>query len=141
MHVDPSRRYESVSALVVDIENYLDNRPIKAMNDSVFYKTKMLIQRNKLSSIFVFLMFASIITGWYLTNQQVKISQKQVQRLEVLLGFFKNMSASISPAEGGSTEITVKQMLKIGMEKFNINAIDDDYIKAELSAQIGHIYM
>lgn len=140
MHVDPNRRYQSVYALVADIENYLEQRPIKAMRDSVFYKTKMLLLRNKLASVFLLMVFVSILSGWYISNQQFKLKQQEAEKSKILLDFFDVILNQASPIEGGSLNMSVREMFETGITKFDIEKIDDLYLKAEVASKISLIY-
>ncbi|HHL31429.1 MAG TPA: serine/threonine protein kinase [Oceanospirillales bacterium] len=139
-HLDPSRRYENVSALVADIKNYLAQRPIVAMKDSVLYQSKMFLLRNKLASFLTLVTLLAVVGGLYVSNQQMQMKLKESQKAAVLLDFFQGILQSASPAQGGSTNISVKQMFDSGIARYDFDNITDPYIKAELSSQIGLIY-
>lgn len=64
----PGERYNSVEALKNDIENYLDNRPIKARGNNFAYRTRKFISRNKTAILisFVILTMVGILTGKYI---------------------------------------------------------------------------
>jgi|GEM_PF-6732811 len=140
MHVEQNRRYESVTSLTSDIDNYLNNRPISAMKDSFFYKLKMFILRNRLASFLTSLFLVAVLTGIYVNNKQVNMKLQEAEKSEVMLSFFQGILKSASPSQGGSTNLTVRKMFELGIDKYNLNLIKDPYIKAELTAQIGQIY-
>jgi serine/threonine-protein kinase len=140
MHVDQNRRYSTVDALSSDILNYLNNRPVTAMKDSFFYKTKMFLIRNKMASFLTTMVFVAIMVGQYNSNKHLKQKIKESEKTQVMLNFFQGILQSASPAQGGSTDITVKQMFDKGISNYDFARISDPYIKAELSAQIGTIY-
>lgn len=50
MHADPQRRYSSAQELSEDIQRYLDNRPVLARRDSLFYQLRKAIQRSPLTT-------------------------------------------------------------------------------------------
>ncbi len=140
MHIDPSRRYGSVHSLLEDIENYLTNRPIKAMKDSYFYRLKMSVVRNKLASSFMLLSIIAIVIGVIFSVNFLKQKQIEAKKAEAMLSFFQDILKTASPKQGGSTNITVKEMFERGVENYRLEKIVDPYIQAELSAQIGKIY-
>jgi serine/threonine-protein kinase len=140
MHVEPNRRYDSVASLVSDIENYIDNRPVRAMKDSVFYKTKMLFLRNKLASGFLAIAFVAISSGLFVANKQLVLKQRESKKSKVMLDFFNKILDTSSPVHGGSLNMSVREMFEKGIAKIELDSIDDSYIKAELANKIGLIY-
>ena len=44
---DRSRRYETVNGLLMDVQRYLDNEPVRARPPSQFYRLQKLVRRNK----------------------------------------------------------------------------------------------
>ena len=140
MHIDPTRRYDSVSALVSDIQNLLDNRPVEAMKDSIFYKSKMLIIRNKLASIFFGFAFITMITAWYISNEQVKMKLAEAEKSTMMLNFFTTILTTASPVEGGSLNMTVREMFEKGIAEFDLKGMEDSYVKAEIASKIALMY-
>ena len=49
----PENRYDTVNALMVDIDSYMDGYPVNAASKTSGYKFKKFIGRNKLSALFV----------------------------------------------------------------------------------------
>ncbi|KAA3645990.1 MAG: serine/threonine protein kinase [Proteobacteria bacterium] len=140
MHVDPSRRYVSVFNLALDIKNYLAKKPISAIKDSFYYKAKMLFQRNKLASTLSTLIFISVALAAFIYQQQVSLKLQEAQKSEAMLDFLNKILVSASPKQGGSTNISVKEMFETGINKYDFDDIKDPYIKAEIAANIGLIY-
>ena len=140
MHVDPARRYESVFILALDIKNYLAKKPISAIKDSFYYKAKMFLQRNKLASVLTSLIFIAITVGTFINQQQFNLKLQEAKKSEIMLDFLNEILVSASPIQGGSTNISVKEMFETGINKYDFNGIKDPYIKAELAAHTGLIY-
>jgi serine/threonine protein kinase len=46
MHKEPERRYQSVEALIRDVDNYQQGKPLEARPDSVVYRTRKFLSRN-----------------------------------------------------------------------------------------------
>ncbi len=140
MHVDQSRRYQSVASLAVDIDNYINNRPVSAMKDSFLYKAKMFLLRNRLASILGTLIVVAVFSGLYINNNEVQKKLQEAEKSQVMLEFFQGILKTASPSQGGKTNLSVRKMFELGINKYNLDIIDDPYIKAELAAQIGQIY-
>src|SRR5580658_9199060 len=47
MHKDPERRYQSVEALIRDIDHYLKGQPLEARADTVGYRLRKFVTRNR----------------------------------------------------------------------------------------------
>ncbi len=140
MHVDPNRRYESASAMSEDVENYLSHRPIKAMKDSLIYKIKMFVLRNRVASFLSTVVLITLLIGFYTNNKQIKLKLREAEKTQITVEFFKDMLKQASPSQGGKTNLTVRRMFEFGVDKYDLDSIKDPYIKAELAAQIGQIY-
>jgi len=140
MHVDESRRYQSVALLMDDINRYLTNRPIKAIKDSWYYRSSMFVKRHLWSSILGLMVFISLISGMLMSMQQAKIAQIEANKSKQLHDFYKTSLRAASPNNGGSTNISVRDMFVNGAENFNFDNIDDPLIRAEIAAEIGQVF-
>lgn len=60
---EPSRRYQSVSDLAADIENYLEGIPLLAGPESVLYRAKKFVCRHSGAVAATILVAASLLTG------------------------------------------------------------------------------
>ena len=47
MRKEPERRYQTAAAFADDIQRYLDNRPVRARRDTLFYRTARTVKRNR----------------------------------------------------------------------------------------------
>lgn len=146
-HPNPNRRYQSVHELSDDIHRYLNHLPIKALGDGLAYRLKMFIKRNAWSSALGSLLILSLLGGLWLTNGQRKqaeaaqfLAQKETEKSQHLLTFFKNMLATASPTAGGSTQITAEEMFRKSSEQFNLDDIEDPKLKAEIAGDVADFY-
>ena len=49
MHKEPSRRYQTVEALMRDVDRYLEGEPLEARPDSLRYRTGKFVRRNRVA--------------------------------------------------------------------------------------------
>lgn len=75
MEKAPLRRYQSVAALVDDIERFLADQPILARRASAFYHLRKYFVRHRLVAFFLFAMFCAI------TAVSVAFSQNEKYRI------------------------------------------------------------
>jgi WD40 repeat protein/cell division protein FtsL len=78
MRKEPSRRYQSVSELASDIENYLNGTPLLAGPESAVYRTKKFIQRHGLVLGAIGVVTVSLLVG--LTVSAVSLVREQHAR-------------------------------------------------------------
>jgi len=147
MHPDPYRRYHSVHELINDIKRYQQHLPIKALGDGLIYRSRMFFKRNTWSSLMALLLLVSLTGGLLYSDSQRKkaeIAKKQAQtesqKSQQMLNFFKTMMKTASPIAGGNTQITVQEMFERNSEKFELNAISDPKLKADIAGQVAEVY-
>ena len=147
MHTETERRYQSVSSLIEDIRRYRSNLPIQAMDDSIWYRMRMFAARNTLATVLTALVFISLLGGLLLVSYQRQEALKaqhqaeqQSKKSAQMLSFFSKVLETASPVAGGSTNITVRDMFVKGAEKFDIEAIEDPELQAEIAAEVSFIY-
>src|SRR5690606_31951508 len=137
MNVEPSRRYDAVASLVLDIQNYLENRPIKAMKDSYWYKTKMLVKRNKLTSFFFFIAIVSAILGSVLTIKQLNEKLKEVQKSQQITDFLINSIQASDPDITKGKNLSVIEFLQNAKIRIQESDFDDNYLSSNLKSTIA----
>jgi eukaryotic-like serine/threonine-protein kinase len=79
---DPARRYASVEQFVEDIRRYLDGHPVAARSDTIFYRTGKFVRRHRIPVAATIVVFASLVTGIFLTTQQARIAEAERARAE-----------------------------------------------------------
>jgi eukaryotic-like serine/threonine-protein kinase len=60
---DRTRRYETANGLALDVERYLNNEPVAARPPSKVYRTKKLLQRNKLTFAALAVLLTTLLLG------------------------------------------------------------------------------
>jgi len=88
LHRDPNRRYQSVLAFAVDLRQFLEHRPVQATPDSLAYRTRMLLRRNKLLSAVTALAVVSMVVGTAVSIQQAQRAQHRFDQVRQLANIF-----------------------------------------------------
>ncbi|WP_395373651.1 protein kinase [Marinicella sp. W31] len=147
MHIQMDKRYQSVAMLIEDIHRYHNHLPIQAMDDSMWYRLRMFVARNALTSVLGLMVFVSLLGGLLLVShqrQEAVLAQQQAEqesnKNNQMLSFFSKVLETASPISGGSTNITVRDMFLKGAEKFDIESIENPELKAEIAAEVSFIY-
>ena len=74
MRKDPARRYPSADRFADDIRAYLSGRPVAARPDSIIYRTKKFVVRNRLASAAGAIAAVAILTGTATTAWQASVA-------------------------------------------------------------------
>ncbi len=75
----PSERYQTVGNFRVDIEKYLNNQPVSARPNTIFYRRQKYVKRHKFEAV-IAAVFALILFGWLVTAiLQTQIAEAQAR--------------------------------------------------------------
>ncbi len=142
-HRDRARRYESVEALIRDLDRFMKSEPLEAQTDSVSYRlTKFLSRRRRemvaASAIVVTVIALSVFftVGLIHARDRALSSEARMQRIHrLMLNLFEGDDSNAGPAEG----LKVVTMLDRGaQEAESLNA--EPSLQAELRYTIGDLY-
>src|SRR4029077_14441333 len=65
---EPERRYQSVEQFSEDIRRHLEARPVLARRDTVGYRARKFVQRNRVATAAALLILVSLIAGLVATT-------------------------------------------------------------------------
>ncbi|CAN5734903.1 hypothetical protein BH20VER1_BH20VER1_19540 [soil metagenome] len=82
MRKEPARRYSSVEQFSEDIRRYLEQRPIIARKDTVAYRARKFVRRNKLPVAAAILVLLALAAGMVATSWQARIANTERARAE-----------------------------------------------------------
>jgi eukaryotic-like serine/threonine-protein kinase len=143
MHKDPSRRYQSVEALIRDVDHYLKGEPLEARPDSLRYRVRKYVRRNRASVAAVAAVAAVIVSlVIFFTLRLTRARNEAVaeaartQRIQrFTLNLFQGGDESVGPAD----DLRVVTLLDRGVQE--ARALDSEpAMQAELYQTLGGIY-
>jgi eukaryotic-like serine/threonine-protein kinase len=79
---DPARRYVSVEQFASDVRRFLDGRPVAARPETLFYRTRKFVTRNRLPVAAGVLVVVSLAVGIVGTTVQARRADAQAARAE-----------------------------------------------------------
>ncbi len=79
---EPSRRYASVNDLQEDIRRHLGNIPVRARNDSVWYRTTKFVARHKAVVAASVLLVLALLAGLIVTLHEARVARIERARAE-----------------------------------------------------------
>jgi serine/threonine protein kinase len=81
---EPEQRYRSVAQFSEDLCRYLDGRPILARGDSVYYRARKFVRRNKLAVAASVVSAASLVGALLVSTTRAKQSREEVEQTRSL---------------------------------------------------------
>jgi eukaryotic-like serine/threonine-protein kinase len=133
----PPERYATANALADDITRHLSRRPVLAQPDSVAYRVRKFVARNKLGVSAAALVLLAVLGGAGIAVWQARVAMAEQRRADLVKGFLLELFKSANPAFNGGRKVTVDQLLLASRAKINQEFASRPEIRAELLAIVG----
>jgi serine/threonine protein kinase len=88
LHADPVRRYRTARDLADDLRRYLDHRPVEATADSLRYRLRRFVQRNRFASAAGAMAIIAIVAGTAASLYQARRAQQRFTQVRTLANHF-----------------------------------------------------
>src|SRR6266851_5781510 len=143
MHKDPRRRYQSVEALVRDVDHYLNGEPLEARPDAWQYRIGKFVRRNQravAATAVIFAVMVGLVTFFTVRLAKSRdIALAEAARTQRIQQFMTNLFEGGDAAAGPSDSLRVITMVDRGVQEAkNLNS--DPKVQAELYQNLGSIY-
>ncbi len=150
---EPERRYPTVNALLQDLKNYLDHKPLMAGGDSWWYRSKKFLLRNPLATTMAALLLVAVLLLQVVLvnfNRQLSVqrdqaiqarqyAENQAQIANSTRDFLITLLNSASPLGSGGQDISLQDVLALG-ERQIINSLSNQpNLKTSLLVTFGSI--
>jgi eukaryotic-like serine/threonine-protein kinase len=143
MHKDTQRRYQSVEALIRDIDHYLKGEPLEARPDTFRYRLGKFVRRNRRAVSAAALVF-TIVVGLvvFFTVRLAKARNaalEEAARTQRIQRFMMNLFQGGDESVGPGDSMRVVTLLDRGVQEAqSLNG--DPKVQAELYQTLGTIY-
>jgi tRNA A-37 threonylcarbamoyl transferase component Bud32/tetratricopeptide (TPR) repeat protein len=148
MSKQPADRYETVNALIEDIERYQRNLPVRAQPQRASYRLRKFVIRNKASVIVAVIVAATLLTGVSVAFWQRQAAQLQAQRAELeaqraerIKSFIASIFTQAVPKQGEGGVVTASDLLSAANKRVETELGDNVADKSELQAMIGASFL
>ena len=143
MHKDAEQRYQSVEALIRDVDHYLKGEPLEARPDSLRYRAGKFVRRNRrsvLAASLVFLLVAGLVIFFTLRLAKERdaalMEAARTQRVEK---FMTDLLEGGDEEVGPPDSLRVVTLLDRGMkEAQSLNG--DPRVQADLYLTLADVY-
>jgi eukaryotic-like serine/threonine-protein kinase len=143
MHQDSKRRYQSVEALIRDLDHYLQGQPLEAQPDSLRYTLGKFVRRNW-QAVSAAAVVVAIVVGlviFYTVRLTIarNAAVAQAERTQRIQRFMLNLFQGGDPAAGPADNLRVVTLLDRGVQE--ARGLDaEPAVQAELYETLGGIY-
>jgi serine/threonine-protein kinase len=143
MHKDARQRYQSVDALIRDVDHYLQGEPLDAQPDTVRYTVGKFVRRNwkplSAAAAVLTMLFALVIFYTVRLTRARNTALAQAERTKRIQQFMLNLFQGGDPSAGPSDDLRVVTLLDRGVQE--ARSLDTEpAVQAELFETLGGIY-
>ncbi|MEM7516415.1 MAG: tetratricopeptide repeat-containing protein kinase family protein, partial [Planctomycetota bacterium] len=150
---EPARRYPSVAELAEDLRRHLDFRPVRAHPESLAYRARRFVRRQRLAVAAGGLIFLSLAggiagTSWQahraeLAREQAEIQRQEAEKQAELAGAVNEFLVEIfgegDPSKHLGDEPTARDLLRNGRER--LDALESQpRVLAALAVVMGQVH-
>ncbi len=143
MHKDPRRRYQSVEALIRDVDHYLNGEPLEARPDAWQYRIGKFVRRNRravAATAVIFAVIVGLITFFTVRLANARdTALAEAARTQRIQQFTANLFQGGDAAAGPSDSLRVITIVDRGVQEAK-TLNHDPKVQAELYQNLGGIY-
>lgn len=143
MHKDPQRRYQSVEALIRDLDHFLKNEPLEARPDNLGYRIAKFTARNRRAVMATALAFAMVVGLVIFFTIRVTIARNaaiaEAARTLRIQRFMTNLFEGGDKEAGPADSLRVVTLVDRGVQEARTLDAEPE-IRAELYLTLGGIY-
>jgi non-specific serine/threonine protein kinase/serine/threonine-protein kinase len=134
------RRYPTVQALAMDVQNYLENRPVTAHAASIGYRARKYVRRHAVGVIAAAV--ALVVLAGFATMQAVQLRRvtRERDRADRISEFMTNMFKVSDPSEARGNSITAREILDKSAKEINAGLTRDPELQARMLDVMGEVY-
>ncbi len=133
----PAERYASVDALAQDIERWFTDQPVLARPDSIAYRVRRWVRRNRVQVAAGGAVAAALLAGSGVAWHQAREARSQAVRAEGVASFMRSLFASASPERGATVDTRAVDLLVAGRERALVELRDDPRLLVDTLVIVG----
>jgi serine/threonine-protein kinase len=144
---EPQRRYGTVEQFAEDVRRSLGGLPVRAHKDSLGYRGRKFVQRNRVpigvAATILALLFGFAVTMAIQASRialERDAAQRERDRAEQVVTFLQEVFRVSDPHEQGGETITAREILDSGAQRVTRELQDQPEVQATLMQAIGNVY-
>jgi serine/threonine protein kinase/Tfp pilus assembly protein PilF len=144
MASDPDRRYPTVARLDEDLENLLEGRPITARPQTVRYRARKFVSRNRYAAAASAFAAAVVVTmGVGFTVRLARERDRatlEAQKAAQVATFLESLFEAPDPTSPNAADLTARELLDAGATRLQHDLADQPELQSALLGAIGRTY-
>jgi serine/threonine-protein kinase len=144
---EPERRYASAGQFAEDVARFLQGLPVMARPDSVGYRVRRFVGRNRTAVALAALAFISLFTGLLGTTMQARQTRIEAataaaerDRAEHVSSLLVDVFRLSDPGSTRGQTVTAREVLGQGAARIAQDLADQPEAQGDLLAEVGRIY-
>jgi non-specific serine/threonine protein kinase/serine/threonine-protein kinase len=137
---DRDRRYPTVQALAMDIQNYLENRPVAAHAASIGYRASKYVRRHAVGVIAAAAVLVLLAGFAAMQAVQLRRVTRERDRADRISEFMTNMFKVSDPSEARGNSITAREILDKSAKEIDTGLTRDPELQARMLNVMGEVY-
>jgi eukaryotic-like serine/threonine-protein kinase len=144
---DRARRYDSCSALAMDLRRYLNQEPVLAAPPSLGYRAGKFVRRNRAavagaSAVTLMLVALAVSMTWQATRiaGERDRANREAAAAKSVSDFLTGLFKVSDPSEARGNSITARQILDKGVQQIDTGLAGQPEVKARLMGTMGEVY-
>lgn len=143
LHRDVAQRYQSVDALLRDLDHYARHEPLDARPDSTTYRFRKFLERRKLPVTIAAVSLAMVVSlivyfTWHLAQARDE-AISQAKREHEIQQFMTDLFEGDDATNGPSKDLRVVDVLAAGVERAR-QFDSDPLLQGDLYRTLGDVY-
>lgn len=143
---EPNRRYKTVDSLILDVNNYLESKPLLASGESLAYKTGKLFKRNPLASLLTIVILGFLIglpIVMYQASLKLKMQSEkatlQAQIANATTDFMTTLLKSATPLANKGEDLNMRDVMDQAEQKLIVGSVKNLQVQVNLYRIFGSI--
>lgn len=143
LHPEPERRYASAEAFLEDIKRHLAGLPVLAQPDSISYRLRKFVRRNRIPVVAVLLALVSLSTGLGIARWQASEARFERDAAETVSGYIESLFDASDPFLTTESErldtLRVNALLDFGARQVRNDLANRPLVQARMLNVLGNV--
>jgi serine/threonine-protein kinase len=133
----PAERYATVQEFGADLQRHLAHQPVSARPDTLAYRSRKFVQRNRVQVAALAFVVTSLVAGVTATTWQWHAAVQESARTRAVVKVLTDLFSGLSPQDSGQAQVPVIELLRRGWREAQQKLAGDDSLRAEVARPIG----
>jgi serine/threonine-protein kinase len=138
---EPERRYSTVQALTDDLQRWLRGLPVKARPDSLWYRSRRFVMRNRVAVVLTALVMVASGTGLAAWLEQSRVAARKGLTASRVSEFLIDFFSKPDPWAQGLADMSMADFFDGDLATLLEDLQDEPEVARELAAALGRVLL